>query len=246
MDETPSSTTQLAIEAALCFNWDKALKLNSRLIREKPDDVDALCRLAHAYFELCNYKLARKYYTLAQKQDPYNPIAQKNLKILQSFKKLNGENPGLTNGHSQVRFGHSQISPSLFLQEPGKTKVVALLKVAEPQKLSKAYCGMGVEMVIKNRGITITDPEGSYLGVLPDDTAHQLIRLTKGGNRYLAFIKSIRVNGLSLLVRETRRSSKFKNQPSFLEYSSSTRSSDVLILRNHEAPEEDPIYEEDQ
>ncbi|TSC66299.1 MAG: TPR protein, partial [Microgenomates group bacterium Gr01-1014_80] len=97
------------------------------------------------------------------------------------------------------------------------------------------------------RGITVTDPEGSYLGVLPDDTAHQLIRLTKGGNRYLAFIKSIRVNGVSILVRETRRSSRFKNQPSFLEYSNSTQASpDILVLRKHEAPEEDPIYEEDQ
>ena len=82
MDDSSLSTTQLAIEAALSFNWEEALKLNSRLIKEKPDDVDALCRLAHAYFELCNYKLAKKYYGLAQKQDPYNPIAQKNLKIL--------------------------------------------------------------------------------------------------------------------------------------------------------------------
>ncbi len=239
MDDISSSTTQLAIEAALSFKWEQALKLNSKLIKEKPEDVDALCRLAHAYFELCNYKMAKKYYNLAQKQDPYNPIASKNLKILQSFKKLNGEKPAASNGHNQI-------SPSSFLQEPGKTKVVALLKVAEPQKLSKAYCGMSVEMVIKNRGITITDPVGSYLGVLPDDTAHQLIRLTKGGNRYLALIKSIRVNGVAILVRETHRAPRFKNQPSFLEYSNISQTSDILVLKNPEAPEEDPIYEEDQ
>ena len=239
MDDSSSSTTQLAIEAALSFNWETALKLNSKLIKENPDNVDALCRLAHAHFELCNYKLAKKYYSLAQKHDPYNPIALKNLKIIQSFKNFNGSKHKLVNGHNQI-------SPALFLQEPGKTKVVALLKVAEPQKLSTVYCGMCVEMIIKNRGVTVTDPSGTYLGVLPDDTAHQLIRLTKGGNRYLAFIKSIKVNGISILIRETKRSARFKNQPSFLEYSASSQPSEILILKSPEIPEDNPSYEEDQ
>ena len=125
-----------------------------------------------------------------------------------------------------------------------KTKGVALLKVAEPQKISKAYCGMCVTLINKNRGITVTDESGSYLGVLPDDTAHRLIRLIKGGNRYLAFIKSIKVNGISLLIREVYRSSRFKNQPSFLEYYKGSTSPEIIVLQNN-APEE-VTYEEDQ
>lgn len=236
-DSTPLSISRLAIDAALKFNWEVALKLNSKIIKVNPNDVDALCRLAHAHFELCNYKMAKKFYSLAQKFDPYNPIALKNLKILQSFKNLTGEMT--TNGQN-----HTQISPLLFLQEPGKSKVVSLLKVAEPQKLSKTYCGMDVELVSKNRGITITDTMGSYLGVLPDDMAHQLIRLIKGGNRYSALVKSIKVNGVSILIREIHRSSRFKNQPSFLEYSSTSETRDIPIVRVEQ--EEEIIYEEDQ
>lgn len=236
-DSISSELSHQAIDAALCSEWERAIKLNSKIIKEFSDDVDALNRLAHAYFEICNYKLAKKYYSLALEIDSYNPIAIKNLKIIQSIKKVNGQKPAPGNHHEKI-------SPSLFLQEPGKTKVVSLLKVAEPQKISQTYCGMCVEIIIKNRGITILDENANYLGVLPDDTAHRLIKLMKGGNRYLAFIKSIRVNGIAILIREVHRSSRFKNQPSFLEYYSNSPSPDIAILRN--SPEEEIIYDEDQ
>lgn len=236
-DQPPTNLSQEAIDAALSSDWEKAIKLNTKLIKEFSSDVDAFNRLAHAYFEICNYKLARKYYTQALEIDSYNPIAIKNLKILQSFKKINGQKPTLSNLHTKI-------SPSLFLQEPGKTKVISLLKVAEPQKISKAYCGMCVELVCKNRGITVLDENGNYLGVLPDDTAHRLIKLIKGGNKYLAFIKSIRVNGIAILIRETHRAARFKNQPSFLDYYTDSPSPSVIILPNN--TEEEVNFEEDQ
>lgn len=238
MDDSSPNLSLEAIDAALSSEWEKAIKLNLKIIKESSDDVDALNRLAHAYFEICNYKLAKKFYSLALEIDSYNPIAIKNLKIIQSIKKVNGQKP--TSGNH-----HEKISPSLFLQEPGKTKVVALLKVAEPQKISKAYCGMSVTLISKNRGVTVTDENESYLGVLPDDTAHRLIGLIKGGNRYMAFIKSIKVNGISILIREVYRSSRFKNQPSFLEYYKGSTSSEMIVLQNNTL-EEEVIYEEDQ
>ncbi|MDO8618726.1 MAG: tetratricopeptide repeat protein [Candidatus Daviesbacteria bacterium] len=213
----------LAIDAALEGRWNEALKLNTQIIKVEPENVDALNRLARAHFELGNFNQAQKYYALALKSDPYNPISQKNLKILKSFKKGSIQKP-INNGidHPQVK-----ISPSLFLQEPGKTKVVSLLKAAEPQRLSTVYCGMPVEMAIKNRGITVLDQNGKYLGVLPDDLSYQIIRLIKGGNEYQAFIKSVRVNGLAILIRETFRSKRFRNQPSFLD-SHAASNSDIL------------------
>lgn len=216
-----SSASQLAINAALECRWDDALKLNKQIIKENPENVDALNRLAHALFEKGSFSLSKKYYSLVLKYDPYNPIASKNLKIIQAFKK---NIKPQTNGHNHA----TKISPGLFLQEPGKTKVISLLKVAEPQRLSQTYCGMQVNIIIKNRGITITDPENRYLGVLPDDYSHLLIKLIKGGNKYAAFIKSIKVNGLSILIRETFRSAKFRNQPSFLEFSQGTSSLEML------------------
>lgn len=213
MNETPKSQnlSQLAIDAALDCRWEEALKLNKKIIKSDGQNIDALARLAHGYMEIGRSSLAKKYYSEVIKLDPYNPIALKNLKIIKSFKPNGRSNEVILQNHS------SKLSASLFLQEPGKTKMVNLLKVAEPQKLSKVYCGMPVEMVIKMRKITIVYPDGNYLGVMPDDISHHLLRLLKGGNKYELFIKSVRVNGLTVLIKETVRSKRFKNQPSFLE-----------------------------
>lgn len=223
MDQSPlsSNLTKNAIDAALDCRWDEALKLNRQILRLDPQNVDALNRQGRVYMEMGKYNLAKKYYCQVVKIDPYNPIAIKNLKIVKSFKSN-----GLHHTHTN---GLWKLSPSLFLQEPGKTKIVNLLKVAEPQKLSKAYCGMKVNMVIKNRKITIVDDDSNYLGVLPDDICHHLLRLLKGGNKYDLFIKSVRVNALSVIVKEVFRSKRFKNQPSFLEYTDRTRISSEIF-----------------
>ena len=214
MDDTSPNVNLLneqAIDAALSSSWDIALKINKQTIKKDPQNVDALNRQARAYMELGKSSLAKKYYSEALKFDPYNPIAIKNLKIIKSFKSNNKENQTHLAGIAP------KLSASLFLQEPGKTKIVSLLKVAEPQKLSMIYCGMPLEMVIKNRGITIVDANNNYLGVLPDDISHLILRLLRGGNKFGLFVKSIKVNGLSVLIKETYRSKRFKNQPSFLE-----------------------------
>lgn len=215
----PSNLDQQAIDAALDSRWEEALKINKKIIKLDPKNVDALNRQAKAYMELSKPNLAKKYYSEALKIDPYNPIAQKNLKIMKSFK---------SNGQTFTSYSAKRLSPSLFLQEPGKTKIVNLLKVAEPQKLSHAFCGMKVEMTVKNRKITIVDSDGNYLGVLPDDMSHLLLRLFKGGNKYDLFIKSVRVNSLSVIIKEVFRSKKFKNQPSFLEYSKNSGLTNIL------------------
>lgn len=218
-DSYSPNMTQQAIEAALNSDWEIALKLNKEIIKSEPQNVDALNRQAKAYLELGKSNLAKKYYTEALKFDPYNPIALKNLKIIKVFKG---------NGIHMMQQNKTKLSATLFLQEPGKTKIVNLLKVAEPQKLSKAFCGMQVNMTIKGKKITIADEKDDYLGILPDDISHHLIRLIKGGNKYDLVIKSVKVNGLSILIRETFRSKKFKNQPSFIESSSSILNNDIL------------------
>jgi tetratricopeptide (TPR) repeat protein len=245
MDQTSSSLIlhQKAIDAALDSRWEEALLLNQQIIEIDEKNIDALNRIARAHFELGDLIEAKKYYNEALKFDQYNPIALKNIKIIQAFKE--GDGIRIKGANHQTR-----VSSSIFLQEPGRTKVVNLLKVAEPQKLSLAYCGMAVELTPKQRGITVTDQEGAYLGVLPDDTAHQLLRLIKGGNKYCAFVKSIKVNGISILIKETFRSAKFRNQPSFLEFTGTLPPPTEMLthLGNLEKePEEDliPVDEEE-
>lgn len=247
MDDSSGSPTlyQQAIDAALESNWEKALKLNKKIIKLDPQNVDALNRQAKAYMELGKGNLAKKYYSEVVKIDPYNPIALKNLKIMKSFKS-DGQSKSGPDGQEWQINCHSKLSPSLFLQEPGKTKVVSLLKVAEPQKLSHFFCGMKVEMSIKNRKITIVDSNGNYLGVLPDDINHHLLRLFKGGNKYELFIKSIRVNSLAVIIKEVFRSKRFKNQPSFLEYSDSSVSTNILTSLDRTDTDEEAEEDEEE
>ncbi len=239
--ENISHLSNLAIEAALVFDWIKAIDLNKQIIKLTPEDTDGLNRLARAYFETGKYQQAKKIYQQVLELDPYNTIAQKNLKKVSSFKK--NENVEVEpRDHLAVA-----ISPALFLEESGITKTVSLIKVAEPQKLSKLSSGMMVNLVAKNRGVSVTDQEDRYLGVLPDDTGHLLLRLMKGGNKYQALIKSVKTNGLAILIREVFRSRKFKNQPSFLDSSSiTTYSSDHISLNFEDAVEDSGEAEVDE
>jgi hypothetical protein len=101
---------------------------------------------------------------------------------------------------------------------------------------------MAVNLVIKNRGISITSSGGEYLGVLPDDLSHRLLRLIKGGNKYQAYIKTTKTNSLSILIHEIFRSAKFRNQPSFMDGMNTTfaYSSNNIILSD----DEDDVYED--
>ena len=206
---TPSrlTLTQQAINAALSCSWEQAFKINRQILKVDPRNIDALSRLGRVCFELGKTEQAKKYYNMALKIDPYNPIALKNLKIIKASK---------SNGEKKINH-QSPLSSNTFLHEPGKTKIVVLLKVAEPQKLSSLYPGMAVILLTKSRIIHVVDLENQYLGVLPDDISFHLAKLIKGGNKYMTIIKSVKINGVSIFVRESFRAAKFKNRPSFLE-----------------------------
>lgn len=221
----------MAIDAALSCKWDDALEINRALSKVEPQNVECLNRLARACFELGKYPQAKKIYQEVLKLDIYNSIAQKNLKRVIAMKKVV---PLKQNGQAILMI------PSLFLEEPGITKVVTLIKVAEPQKLLSLSAGLPVNLVIKGKGITVLDTQNKYLGVLPDDIAHHLSRLIKGGNKYFCLIKSIKSNSLTVLIRETFRSKKFRNQASFIDDAKAlTYSSDNISLLDDEGMQEE-------
>lgn len=223
--------TKLAIDAALKCEWDKALDLNSQIIEVEPQNVECLNRLAKAYCELGQYSEAKKLYHQVLGIDAYNTIAQKNLQKVSAFKK-DGKK---TNGISMT------LSPASFLEEPGCTKSVPLIKLAEPQRLLTLSAGMMVNLMPKSRAISVTDLSNQYLGALPDDTSHHLLKLIKGGNKYQAFIKSVKSNRLVILIREVHRSKKFRNQASFLDGTKNlTLSSDHLSIMTGNTEEEPP------
>lgn len=208
-DETPSPEVlhKRAIDAAISCNWQNAILLNQQILEKEPSNTEVLNRLAKAHFETGSYSQARKIYNQVLEIDPYNTIAQKNLKKVASLKK---DGINLTSQSMSL-------SPSMFLEEPGVTALVNLVKVAEPQKLLKLSPGTVVNLVPKKRSVSVTDSGNIYLGAFPDDSAFHLLRLLKGGNKYISIIKSVKPNGLTVLIREVYRSKKFKNQASFLD-----------------------------
>lgn len=229
-DPSISNLHRLAIDAALCYRWQQALIYNKQLIKLDPDNIDCLNRLAKAYLELGKYQQAKKICQAVLKIDAYNSIAQKNMQKVTTIKT--GVSKLFANGETPA------VSPALFLEEPGKTRLVPLIKVAEPQKLLALSCGIEVTLIPKNRSITVVCGK-LYLGALPDDTAFHLLKLLRGGNHYQAFVKSTRPNGITILIRETFRSKKFKNQASFLdEGQQSNRRSEQIVISPER--EEDP------
>lgn len=236
---TDSTTTlhQTAINAALSSNWQEAVKLNKQIIEIEPKSIEALNRLGRAYFELGKLSESKQSFDSSLSNDPYNQIASKFLKRIETCKKKSFK----TQNHPVNNHNCLSVSSDLFIEEPGRTKLIALLKTAEPQKLSLLNPGALVNLNIKNKIIAIVDQDGEYLGVLPDDLSRHLVRLIHGGNKYQAIIKTVKINGLSILIRETHRSARFKNQPSFLDNlnMAQTYSSDHIVMMDNE--EESPV-----
>lgn len=206
--------SNLAIAAALEADWSEALKINKKILSWSKGNIEALNRLARAYTCLNLISQAEKTYRKVLSLDPANIITLKNLEKL---KKSNGQTNGngqKTNSHDQASSNHSNLS-QVFLYEPGRTKIVTLLNLAPPQVLAGISCGDEMRLRVKNHAIAVTTLDGVYLGAFPDDLAHRLISLISGGNQYQAYVKAATPKVLAILIRETYRSEKFTNQPSF-------------------------------
>lgn len=194
-----------AIQTALLGDWNNAIALNQSLLDENPDDIDTLNRLAFAYSSIGNTKEAKNLYQKVLNLDNQNPIALRNLK------RLSGS---VGNGKS-VTFVPSHVS-NLFIEEPGKTKVIELLNVADKKVIAPLRSGETLQLVIKRMKIFVLDQDKQFIGMLPDDIGRRLIRFMSSGNQYEAYIKSVDNNKVTIFARETKRTTKFKNQPSFL------------------------------
>lgn len=195
-----------AINAALICNWKEAETLNLQIIKENTKDTEALNRLAYAFLQQGKIEDAKKTYNKVLKIDKYNQIAQKNLQKVGTLKKID---------HKKL-MQVPTIHPSLFLEEPGKTKSVSLANVAPFSVLSSLTIGQEVFIQPKRFSIEIRDGEKRYIGALPDDLSYRLIRYLKEGNTYKVYMKSINKNQCSVFIKEVKRFGKFKNQPSFI------------------------------
>lgn len=194
-----------AIQTALIGDWTNAILHNKTILEESPEDIDTLNRLAFALTSIGNIKEAKSLYQQVLELDAQNPIALRNLKRLQD-----GITPSKTSSLPPVHVSN------LFIEEPGRTKVIELLNVADKKVIAPLRSGETLLMVIKRMKIFMLDQDKQYVGMLPDDIGRRLIRFINDGNQYEAYVKSVDGNKVTIFAREVKKTSKFKNQPSFL------------------------------
>lgn len=201
MSDTPAYTAQDAINAALEQNWNKAVDANTYLLSIHPNDIDALNRIGFAYIQIGKSKQAKESFEKVLSLDEYNQIAERNLI------KLKNKGAIETNG--------SMVSPLMFLEEPGKTKVIPCINLAPAATLASIRCGQVVQMKVKKHTIELRDDQQVYLAALPDDISFKLSRFISGGNQYSVVVRSVVKNSLTVFIRELSRGEQFQHQPSF-------------------------------
>lgn len=205
LDMTQPLLTPLAIELALRQDWKEAIRINLQIIKVEKTNVDAYNRLGYAYMKNGQPIKSKEIFAKVLKLDPYNQIANKNLKKISLLKKGRTSMPTC-----------DDISPLLFLEEPGKTKMVDCINTAPMNTLSILTCGQKIQLVPKAHSIEVRDSQNKYIGALPDDIAFRLLKLINAGNEYAVFVKGVSKNCVSIFIRETKRGKKLINQPSFI------------------------------
>lgn len=226
---------RLAIQKALISSWQEAIDLNIEILDQEPDNIPSLNRLAIAYLKSQEIEKSRKYFEKVIKLDPYNSIAKNNLKRITSSKT------------SATLLADSPISNHTFsfIEEPGKSKMIPLTNIGEPQIINTIYTGLEVELVISGRKIKVETQNHKYIGSLPDDISSHLIRFIKAGCKYRSLIRSADINRVEIFVQEIKSSKKMRGIPSFanghslddIEISSGNTSQPPLEIYDQEVDE---------
>lgn len=199
-------TKNKAVQAMLQGDWKNAASLNKTILRENPEDINALNRLAFVFTSIGKVKDAKITYKKVLKLDALNQIAMRNIKKLINLSPKKIKNNKIS----------SQYVNYTFIEETGKTKIVSLVNIAQPKIIALLTTGQPLAIIIKRSKIFIQDLDKQYLGVLPDDIGKRLIKLMKGGNAYSTCVRSASQRNVSIFVKEVKRASRYKNQPSFL------------------------------
>jgi len=189
-----------AIQTALKGDWKAAINLNEMLLEDNPKDIESLNRIAMAYAVLGKIKDAKNTYQKVFEIDPLNIIAHRNLKRL---KENNNGNHGF-----------NLVVNANFLEETGKTKIVELVNIAQPNVVEELRTGQSVDLSCKRSKIFVQNEE-QYIGVFPDDIGNRLIKFMTSGNQYESYVKSACSNKVQIFIKEVKRCTRFKNQPSF-------------------------------
>jgi len=217
---------QQAIQSALSGNWKEAILINKNILSDSPDDVDALNRLARAFAETGDVDSAKKQAQKVLKLDPFNTIAEKSLNKWKTLKK--GET-----------IKSNSATANVFLEEPGKTKIIPLMHLGDQKIIAKLDAGDEVILGTHGHRVSVLTTDNCYIGRLPDDLSIHLKKLISIGNSYKAYIRNCDEKNVRVLLREEKKVKEMADIPSFssekIEYISFTPPE--LVHKGNTSPE---------
>ncbi len=183
-----------AITLALQGQWDEAVTVNKAIVATFPTDVDASNRLGRAYMETGDYKHAKEAYSRALQIDAYNTIAKKNLERLSQLREASP-------APRQAR----KVTARQFIEETGRSGTTVLRSMAPRSELAKLTAGAPVKLQVRDKALVAESAEGVSLGLVEPRLALRLTRLIAGGNRYEGVVTSLKVDRVTVLLKEAYR-----------------------------------------
>lgn len=197
---------QDAIDAAINLGWKTAISINKKILKKDKHNFAAYLRLGFAYVQTHKLNLARNIYKKVLKIQPNNQLALENLDRIKILaKKSSKKTP-----KKEVRF-----DPNLFLEVPGKTKSVPLVKLGQKNLLAHLVIGQEVVLKSKKRKIEVRSKNSDYVGSLPDDVSKTLFLFMKAGGEYIGYIKEASLSRVVVFIKEQTKAKKFAKYASF-------------------------------
>lgn len=178
---------QKAINSALKYNWAEAIKLNLQILKNDPEDVDALNRLARAYFESGHSTKAITTSKKVLKLDPDNNIAKK---AIIRFKQA-----------KPTKLDQNKTDTISFIEESGKTKLTALINLGSEKICSCLAAGEEVYLATHAHKVSVTTRNNKYIGKLADDISARIRLFIKDGHKYKVIIKSANKDQVKVFIK---------------------------------------------
>lgn len=181
-----------AIDLAMQARWNEAITVNSEILESFPDDVDASNRLGRAYMEVGQFSKAREAYGRAVELDPYNAIANRNLRRLNDLQDAD-----------DAEVDEDKVEPHHFIEEIGKAGVVTLFELAPKEMRARMVAGDKVYLKLDGSYLNVENSRTVYLGRVDPKYAQRLARLMIGGNQYTASVVKSTADTMTVIIRET-------------------------------------------
>ncbi len=213
-----------AVKAAQEERWQDAQNINQEIIQQDDRNIGALNRLGFAYLQDNRRDQAQKTYEQVLTLDRANAVAKKYLDIL---------------AKQQPIVLPKALKHSDFIDEPGKTKSVQLVRLASPDVMAALSIGSDCALQATKTRVSVHCSGRQYVGSLPDDLASRIRPLLAAGNQYSTKIQSLKNNTVVIFIREVRRDESVVHITSFPTDNLGVLSLDPTELNRDE---ESPMY----